>query len=258
MWRFYRIKKRRGFRTITEPVESLKSMLTYLTDELNRIPVSNFAHGFVLGRSIVTNAQPHVGQRYVLNMDVENFFPSIKKERMIEGLRTYFEFYGLPNHLLPWVEECCFLDGGLPQGSPSSPVLSNLYLNSFDVRLSEHLALAGYSYTRYADDITISGDDSLKERAPEMVRLVASLLYNCGLKLHPRKTKLMPYYQRQKVTGIVVNEKLAIPRDKKESLFTDLRGRILQYLDEHEAGYLSHVQSVDPSFYAKLCRHMVI
>ena len=172
-------------------------------------------------------------------------------------LRAYFEFYDLPRHLLPWVEECAFLNGGLPQGSPSSPVLSNLYLNSFDVRLSGYLATYGYSYTRYADDITISGDDILKERAPEIVKTVASLLRDCSLKLHPRKTKLMPYYQRQKVTGIVVNEKLAIPRDKKESLFVDLRGRILQYLDEHEAGYLSHVQSVDPSFHAKLCRHMV-
>ena len=258
MWRFYRIKKRRGFRTITEPCDSLKTMLSFLTDELNQIPVSDFAHGFVLGRSIITNAQPHVGQRYVLNMDVQNFFPSVPKERMMADLKAYFEFYELPGHLLPWVEECCFLDGGLPQGSPSSPVLSNLYLNSFDVRLAGYLAAYGYSYTRYADDITISGDDTLKERAPEIVEAVAVFLRGCGLKLHPRKTKLMPYYQRQKVTGIVVNEKLAIPRDKKESLFVDLRGRILQYLDEHEAGYLAHVQSVDPSFYAKLCRHMVI
>ena len=132
MYREYRIKKRKGgFRIITEPMPELKVLLLNLKLHLDTVPLHDSAHGFVLNRSPKTNALVHRCQDYVLNIDLKDFFPSIKIDPMMNLLREY----DFSEEILMWIEHLCFYKGALPQGSPTSPVLSNIFMIDVDIFL---------------------------------------------------------------------------------------------------------------------------
>ena len=155
------------------------------------------------------------------------------------------------------IEHLCFYKGGLPQGSPTSPVLSNIFMIDVDIFLFNLAKEKGWRYTRYADDITFSGDSSLKESQTDLILLMKSFLITRGLTINPKKVKLTSRSQCQRVTGIVVNnEKLTIRGKDREDLFLSLKGTSMSDLTESEVGYLEYVSSIDPKFYEKLQRHM--
>lgn len=242
-------KKNGKRRVIKEPCFVLKEMQYAILERLNKIPLSKYAHGFVSGRDIVTNAREHRRQRYVLNVDIENFFPSIKPGFMRYQLRKYYS-----EEEIEWIMAVCFWENCLPQGAPTSPVLANIYLEDMDYILGEVCEGGGWNYTRYADDLTISGGDSIKERLPQILDLIDHWLGHYGLVRNKKKTKLMPYFQRQVVTGIVVNnERLTLSRVIKESLYVNYKGKPAALLTEEERGYLEHVRHVDPRAYEKIC-----
>ena len=256
MYRAYRIRKPRGgFRTITEPAPALKQLLCKLKEELDAIPLHDAAHGFVPGRSPKTNASVHRCKPYVLNVDLKDFFPSVTKEKMMTKLKaTAFD-----KSLLPWVEAACFHEGALPQGSPTSPVLSNIYMTELDSVFSDLASTQHWDYTRYADDITFSGGVNLKEVMKSLLVFMGNRLKAKGLKINPKKVKITSRSQCQRVTGIVVNnQKLTLKGREREALFQSLRGVSYESLDESERGYLEYVRSVDPKFYEKLCRYMIM
>lgn len=246
-------KKNGKRRIIKEPCESIKDMQYAILKRLEGIPLSKYAHGFVPGRDIVTNATEHRQQRYVLNVDIENFFPSIRPGFMRNQLRRYCS-----EEEIGWIMSVCFWEGSLPQGAPTSPVLANIYLEDMDYILGEVSEGGGWRYTRYADDLTISGDDSIKERLPNILELIDHWLKHYGLLRNQKKTKLMPYFQRQVVTGIVVNnERLTLSRKIKESLYLNYKSKLASLLTEEEKGYLEHVRHVDPKAYEKICSVMI-
>lgn len=167
---------------------------------LYRLPAHEAAHGFVPGRSIVTNATPHVRRAWVLTLDVKDFFPSTKSDavaRAIDDLRERDTILALTT-----------FQGALPQGAPTSPHLANLAVRDLDERLADLAARRGMAYTRYADDLSFSGD----EKPVGLVTDVAAALADHGYRLAPRKTRLMGRHRRQMVTGLVVNEKVQPPR----------------------------------------------
>lgn len=255
MYRIYRIPKKKGFRIITEPLDSLKEVQLYLKGHLDKIQIHPAAHGFVSGRSPITNALPHREKDYILNLDVKNFFPSVKQEALMATLRKQWD---QPDYMYQWVNYCCFLNGGLPQGACTSPTLSNIFLIEFDVKMSSYADKHKLSYTRYADDITLSGSSYLKEAQKEVIKSIERTLGDFGLSLNRRKIKLTQYSQCQRVTGIVVNnEKLTIPGRQRRKLYLDLRGTRKQDLDESTLGYLEYIRSVDEGFYNKLCKIMI-
>lgn len=253
MYKVYKVKKKSGgHRTITEPFENLKEMLSELKEVLDLVPLSEYAHGFVPNRSPYTNAMQHRSKAYVLNIDLKDFFPSVKQERMMAVLRGK-----VSEVTLQWVEHLCFHNGELPQGSPCSPVLSNIYMIDIDEALALISSKKGWSYTRYADDITFSGPIELKTEKTGIIKALEALLHPKGLRVNYRKVKLTQYSQCQRVTGIVVNnEKLTLPGKVREELFQAALGASLSDLGPRELGYLEYVRSVDPKFYEKLCKRM--
>jgi RNA-directed DNA polymerase len=155
-YRHYTIAKRSGgLREISEPLPSLKEIQRWILDNiLYKCSVSNFAKGFVPERSIRENARFHRNQPKVLSLDLEDFFPSIKGGRVY----NFFKRLGYQPKVAHLLTKLCTLNGSLPQGAPTSPALSNIISLRLDKRLSGFALKEKIRYTRYADDITFSGD----------------------------------------------------------------------------------------------------
>jgi retron-type reverse transcriptase len=220
-------KKSGGTRKISAPMPRLKRLQYWILDNiLNKIGLHDAAHGFVPKRSIVTNAQPHVGAGFIANMDLKDFFPTITYKR-IKGLFCklgYSEQVATILALLcsePDVDQVELDDQRffvarserhLPQGAPTSPAISNLICRNLDTRLTRLASNLELAYTRYADDLTFSGS---RERAAQLKKLLwrtERVIEEEGFSVHPAKTRVMPVGRQQQVTGIVVNEKLSIDR----------------------------------------------
>jgi retron-type reverse transcriptase len=220
-------KKQGGFRSISSPMPRLKRVQYWILDNiLNQIPLHDSAHGFITNRSILTNAIPHVGKSVVINLDLKDFFPTITYKR-VKGLfhkTGYSESLSTVLALLcsePSIEvveldgERWFLQQGeryLPQGAPTSPAISNLLCRTLDRRLQGLANKYNFTYTRYADDLTFSADKEGRAFITKLLWAVRSIVTEEGFHLHPDKTRIMHSRHQQEVTGLVVNNKLAIDR----------------------------------------------
>jgi retron-type reverse transcriptase len=226
--RFAMPKKAGGVRIISAPMPRLKRAQYWVLDNvLARAPVHPAAHGFLAGRSIVSNAAPHVGQAVVINVDLKDFFPSIGMPRV----RGVFRQIGYGKQVATTLALLCTesatedvqVDGEtfhvaygprvLPQGAPTSPTLTNILCRRLDARLQGAAARLGFRYTRYADDLTFSGDESVRKLAAKLLWRVRQIVVDEGFTPHPDKQHVMRNHARQSVTGIVVNEKPAVNRD---------------------------------------------
>lgn len=167
------------------------------------------AHGFVLGRSVLTNAQPHAGRRFVLNLDLRDFFSNTSVQRVVKVLQV--EPFGLSKSMAHLVASLCCDQGSLPQGAPTSPLLTNAVCQRLDRRLRQLARQHRCTYTRYADDLTFSSNrPAFRERFhAELTEILTSEGYQQNL----RKQRLQLPHQRQEVTGVVVNERPNVPRE---------------------------------------------
>ena len=213
--RYYRrflVKKKDGTeREIAEPLPSLKEVQHWILENvLNNMPVSIYAKGFAKGSSTRHGARFHRKQPLVLNLDINKFFTNIS----YKYVAAVFREAGYSKSVTGLFTHLCLLDGGLPQGAPTSPYLANLVLRQFDEVIGSYCVENKIRYSRYADDMTFSGAFELKN----VIGLVAKELSFYGLRLHPRKTKVMSKNSRQEVTGIVVNERINAPRDLRRQL----------------------------------------
>lgn len=251
----FRIPKRSGgFREILEPKPELKtrqrSVLAWLM--ARRIAPSPYAHAFVLRRSIATNARPHVGKRVVVRIDVKDFFPSISEGQVAQALVRE----GLPGGAAREIADLCTAEGRLPQGAPTSPFLSNVVFKPLDHRLA---GLAGrwsqrgtpVAFTRYADDLTFSGNDP---RLNQIIHPVRSILNEAGFAVNREKTRVYRSSNRQTVTGIVVNRVANVDRRIRHRLRGILH-RLKVMLIENKTptvnlprlqGHIAHIASINP------------
>jgi len=204
-------KKRGGIRTINEPLPNLK-MIQYwiLNSILSKIEISPYAKAYLKGRDLKQNLRFHKNKKKVLNLDIENFFTNIK----FHGVQKIFLDKGYSTTLSKYMAKICCLGDHLPQGAPTSPYLSNIFMLDFDNKISEYTKQRKINYTRYADDMTFSGEFD----EAEIVEFVSKELMNKGLSLHPDKKKLMLNTQRQIVTGVVVNEKIQLSKEQRKNL----------------------------------------
>ena len=204
--------KRRRPRWIEAPKPLLKRVQRRLLEKfLYQAKPHSVAHGFYPGRSILTNASSHSGKAWVLSCDLKDFFPSTK-QAMVETVLN--RFHGFGEEARAAVLRLVCRRGALPQGAPTSPHLANLAFLDGDEKLSDLAGDHGLTYTRYADDMTFSGDalpDDLEDKIAEIVAPV-------GYRLAKGKTKRMGRHQCQKVTGLVVNEGVKLPRAQRRRL----------------------------------------
>ncbi len=225
--RFALPKKTGGTRLISAPLPRLKAAQAWvLANVLEKVPVHEAAHGFRAGRSIVSNARPHVGAGVVVNLDLKDFFPTVQYPR-VKGVFSrlgYSEATATMLALLctePDVEEVV-LDGQryfvaqgprrLPQGAPTSPALTNLLCRRLDRRLTGVATKLGFTYTRYADDLTFSSAREGEGDVGKLLRQVRFVVEKEGFVPHPDKTRVLRRGRQQEVTGIVVNDKPGVDR----------------------------------------------
>ena len=225
--RFLVPKKTGGWRQISAPMPRLKRAQEWvLANILEQVPLHRAAHGFRRGCSIVSNARPHVDSDVVINVDVENFFPTITYKRIKGIFRKlgYSESIAIILALIcsePEADEVK-LDGRtyyvargerfLPQGAPSSPALTNILCRGLDARLTRTAQQLGFTYTRYADDITFSGSDDAVANIGRALRRLRYAISKEGFRMHPGKTRILRRSRRQEVTGLVVNQRVNVSR----------------------------------------------
>ncbi|MEM1097083.1 MAG: TIR domain-containing protein [Bacteroidota bacterium] len=213
-------KRRGGSRTISTPRRELKFFQRQLVIHLSEVYKPRQAvTGFCLGRSIVTNAQKHSPSRsYVFNVDLKDFFASINFGR-IRGLFINQPF-DLPAKAATVLAQICCHKNALPQGAPTSPILSNMICSRLDGRLTQLAKKHGCLYSRYADDITFSKRKSdfpveigydTPDGAKAGTELIKAVQEN-GFEINSDKVYLQSNKRRQRVTGLVVNAKPNVPR----------------------------------------------
>ena len=231
-------KRSGGTRRLLVPDPATKALQRTL---LRRVFAALKAHpaacGFERGKGIVDHAAPHVGRAVVVTCDIKDFFPSVPARRV----ERYFRRVGWDADAARLLTRLTTYEGGLPQGAPTSPRLSNVVLYDLDVKLTALAERRGFRYTRYADDLAFSRAKDHPRRVRGLAQSVGRLLKANGFRLHPGKTRILRRHQRQTVCGLVVNDRLNLPRKTRRELRAALHrrrtGREATYTDEQLAGW---------------------
>ena len=212
---FYIPKKNGKLREISAPNRNLKEILYYLNMMLGEVyQASPSAMGFVKGRSIVDNAKLHIGQNYVLNLDLSDFFTSISQSRVCKRLQLApFNFNEDVAKIISGL--CCkkvVKDQKkgyvLPQGAPTSPLLTNAVCDFLDKKLRRLSFSHGVKYSRYADDMTFSSMHNVYQEDSDFMKSLFSFIEEERFTVNPEKTRLQKRGERQEVTGLTVNDKV--------------------------------------------------
>lgn len=273
-------KKTGGHRLIEAPKRTLHAVQSKILREiLDRVPAHRSAHGFVRGRSIRTNAEPHVRQRVVLKFDLVNFYTSVKYSRVV----AIFRSLGYSREVALWLARLTssaipygmtFPSGDaaavrtyyprhLPQGAPTSPALANLSAFALDVRLAGLAQAYKVQYTRYADDLTFSGPCTFIPALKEFIPLTEQIIRSERFTVHWRKRKVLRNNKRQSVAGVVVNAKPNISREEYDRLKATLHNCVKQgpstqnrtahpEFAAHLLGRIAHVTHLNASRGARL------
>ena len=220
---FHIPKKSGGVRVITAPDGELKDILTtlaFIFSELY-VPTKN-AMAFAIGRSVADNAKAHVGHHYVFNIDLKDFFTSITAMAVERGLNRIGISPLVSRDLSSICTYPCYenqrLKNVLPQGSPASPVLSNICAMTLDQRLEGLARRFHLTYTRYADDMTFSSNHHVYHADGDFMLELYRIISECGFTVNPTKTRLQKRGARQEVTGLIVGERVNVPRGYVKTL----------------------------------------
>lgn len=227
-YRFFTITKNNGkARNIAEPLPLLKEIQYFILNNiLIRIPCSPYSKAYKPGAKLKSNAKFHRNQPILIKMDIKDYFPSLNENRVYE----FFINLGYKNSLSVLLTKLCTLDKSLPQGAPTSPYLSNLLTRELDEDIYDFCKENGkLRYTRYADDISISGDLIPKNVIKNVINVVAKH----HLKINKQKTAVILNSNRQIVTGVVVNKKLQAPKPYRRSIRLEMYYCMKYGLDEH-------------------------
>ena len=215
-------KKSGGVRVISAPNGRLKDIQKKIASllyafkediEMNNNVENNISQGFEKGKSIITNAQIHRNKKYVLNIDLSNFFDSFHFGRVM----GYFEKNNnikMPKDMAIVMAQLTCYQGKLPQGAPTSPIITNLICQILDYKILSISKKYRLNYTRYADDLTFSTNDKkFLETYQEFLLSITRLVEKNGFTVNQKKVRLQYYNSQQKVTGLVVNKRINIDKN---------------------------------------------
>lgn len=217
-YKTFHIKKKNGkLREINAPCYQL-SVLLYMTNIVFKSLYypSDAAMGFTQGRSIVDNAQMHVGHHYVLNIDLKDFFTSIPQARVWKRLQL--PPFNFPVKVASVVAGLCCTPNEegtqnvLPQGASTSPLLTNAICDNLDRKLKGVAKRFGLHYSRYADDMTFSSMHNVYQKDGEFMKEIMQIIEEQGFKMNDDKTRLLRNGERQEVTGLTVNQHVNVCR----------------------------------------------
>jgi hypothetical protein len=275
--RFVIPKRGGGERAIWAPMPKLKAAQHWILRNIaEKLPVHGAVHGFLAGRSTLSNARAHTGARLVVKMDVRDFFPTVSWRRVKGIFRKagYREQVATllallcteaPRHEVTLDGQTYYVSLGprcLPQGAPTSPALTNTLCLRLDRRIAGLAKRLGWRYTRYADDLTFSlpAGHTGPPKVGALIGLVGRIVASEGFQIHPDKTRVHRRGGRQQVTGLIINGDQAprVPRRLRRQLRAAVHNlRQGKPLPEGEtvarlAGYAAYVYMTDTELGAKL------
>lgn len=258
-------KKDGSKRSIDAPSRGLKVIQKALSVLLESVYVPNqSAMGFVIGRSIVDNAKAHLGKAFVYNIDLKNFFPSITAGRICARLQS--KPYRFDKGMASLIADICCIKSSegiavLPQGAPTSPIMTNIICEKLDYKLQNLAKAFRITYTRYADDITFSGNRNVFNEDGKFCKKLRQIIEDEEhLKINENKTRLCQHGGRMEVTGITVNSQLNTSRkymrqvrtmlhnweylgyDKAQELFLEVYSKT--NTKNHNAQGVHHIENV--------------
>lgn len=205
-------KKNGGVRKINAPNAYLKKAQKQILNKiLSNAKISPFATAYIKGKNLKDNASPHTNHKYLLKMDITDFFGSIT---YLQVISSAFNSNIYPVQIGAILTSLCCLNDVLPQGAPTSPMLSNIVMKNFDDIIGNWCKERNITYTRYCDDLTFSADKPLYN----VYIKVKDMLEKRGFEINQSKTKFITNASSQRVTGLTVNEKVSIPSEYKRSL----------------------------------------
>jgi RNA-directed DNA polymerase len=216
----FKIPKKKGKpRLICQPnVELMKIQrrLNLYFQAIYEFHIPSCVHGFVsksntANRSIVTNAKPHIGKKNILVIDLKDFFTTIRAKRVKE----LFISWGINNEIATSLALLCTYKGNLPMGAPTSPIVSNLCSYELDMKLMRFCELNQVTYSRYADDLTFSSNGNISD---ELIQSLIQMIRENGFEINYKKLRRIGSHRKQKITGIIVNEKLSVERKLKKKI----------------------------------------
>jgi retron-type reverse transcriptase len=254
------------FRTIAQPAKEVKALQYWVMEHvLQNFRVHPSATAYRDGVSIADNARPHAQGRFLLKLDFTDFFPSIKARdfqlflaKNSVGLEA--EEVEALSRILFWkprgTQNMC-----LSIGAPSSPLLSNILMIDFDERVASVCAQYGVTYTRYADDLSFSADESSKlELVEHFVAVLCRRSRSPKLTLNAKKTVRVSRANSRRITGLILTneEKVSLGRDAKRKIRAAVHHFVSGRLEKEQIlslkGMLAYVKSVEPEFLSKLRR----
>jgi len=250
---FYIKKKQKGkMRIIDCPNANLKSIQRWILNKyLNKIEISKRANGFVQNRGIKRNAMFHLNKKYILSIDIKDFFPSITQKQVFEVLFKKFNDKGFALKLA----KLCTFKRKLPQGAPTSPALSNIVFNEIDDSIMRFCNSKLVNYSRYADDLTFSSDN--KNNLVTIYRYVNNLLRENGFRINKKKTRYLSGKGKMEITGVYINS--GKPKVSKE-LRKQVRAELFNYFIKDNssinikrlAGNISFIKSIESDYQKKI------
>ena len=248
--KFFIPKKPLGFRVLHAPVRELKFIQVWiLRNILVHLRSSRCSTAFEPGNSILDNAARHIGQSYVMNVDIRDFFPSITANKVFQ----IFSSVGYSTEIAWLLTNLLTFKGRLPQGSPASPKLANLICHRLDARIMGYCLQKNMNYSRYADDITISTSNRVHIKGA--IRFLGFVTGAEGFSLRPEKTAVLGRKKAKKITGLIVSDEVRVGRRR----YREMRAMILQAIVKNDVeklkyihGYMNFLKDVDVTTFKML------
>jgi len=238
-------------RKIDSPSKGLKGIQRWvLKNYFNNLPVAKRANGFISGRGIKRNAKYHIDKQFLLMIDIKDFSPSISQKMVYEALAKHFE----DRELTLKLSKLCTYTRKLPQGAPTSPLLSNIVFKEIDEQISSFCNTKLVVYSRYADDLVFSSET--KNTLSEVYAFVNNIFSKYPFNINHSKTRYLSRKGAMKVTGININEgRLTVSKEIKRNM----RSMFYNYIVKTDTtvninsavGYLSFIKDIEPDYYKK-------